>query len=442
MWTMLIRRMTNLPFSSWWRNTLEEISWKSLSGSGWNGMLLLASRGVNMLAQFLLFWAISRQLGQESLGVFSFVVSTIILCSYFSNLGLDTLITREVARRPQSGEELLAQLLGLRLISSLATCLFVNLIFLFLPIDDFTRHQLQMYSLCIFSISICQLFWFFCDAFDRFLLHGALWAANHLLRAFIGISLLYWGGSLDQIITGLVIAEVLSTILSGAVINRRVGRVRIAADPAVWKEALAASWPIAVAGILSVISFRIDMTFLEILRGPAEVGLYSASFKLVEMMHVVPSSLSLAIFPSLSRSWQDVKDPATGILMRKFLRLMAGCGLLCAVGLYCTAPWLIPLIYGDGFLASVPVLQILAVKVFFMFLTLPLSYALIAGGDERRMMGILFLSACGSIAANLILDPIYGQNGAAMATVFSEILLIGGYAWRYRTLPQPGKEEA
>jgi O-antigen/teichoic acid export membrane protein len=43
---------------------------------------------------------------------------------------------------------------------------------------------------------------------------------------------------------------------------------------------------------------------------------------------------------------------------------------------------------------------------------------LIMTGHEKLMRNIVLISACLDILLNIILDPIYGINGAAFATAF------------------------
>src|SRR5437870_3951329 len=107
----------------------------SVLSAGRSGFVLLVSRGINMLSQFCLVLVISRFLGQEALGVFSFVLSTTILATFISNFGLDTLVTREVANDPRQGQNLVSQIIGLKVFTSAAAFLIVNLFFLFSPLE-------------------------------------------------------------------------------------------------------------------------------------------------------------------------------------------------------------------------------------------------------------------------------------------------------------------
>jgi O-antigen/teichoic acid export membrane protein len=406
--------------------------------AGRSSFVLLASRGVNMLSQFFLILIISRSMGRQGLGVFSFVLSTTILASFISNFGLDTLVTREIASQPARGRALVSQVLGLKLCSSLAAYFLVNLVFFFTPLDPSIQRDLAIYSLSIFFSSLSQLLWFYGDAFDRFSLHGVLWASTHILRTVVAASILMRGGSLGSAFLGLVAAEAVALLISWVAINRSLGPLRISASLAEWKVALQKAYVIAVYGLLGALGFRIDVVILQMLRGEHEVGIYSAAFKLVEVMHVLPSSLSLVYFPRFSRTFNTGGIRLTVKLLLRLLVVTMACGIVLSTLLYSVAPHVVQLFYGETFLASTFPLRILVFKIFLMFANLPISYALIAIGEERQATLWAAISAAANILANYLLVPIYGSAGSAVASVLAEALFFFGPAGRILWLFRAG----
>lgn len=398
--------------------------------AGRSSFVLLASRGVNMLSQFFLILIISRSMGQEGLGIFSFVLSTTILASFISNFGLDTLVTREVASRPAQGRELVSQVLGLKLCSSLTAYCLVNLLFFLSPLEPAIQRNLAVYSLSIFFSSLSQLLWFYGDAFDRFNLHGVLWASTHILRTAVAAMLLLQGKGLGAAFIGLVAAELAAFAISWVAYNRTLGPLRFSAKFAGWKDALGRAYIIAVYSLLGALGFRIDVIILQMLRGEYEVGIYSASFKLVEVMHVLPSSLSLVYFPRFSRSYNAGGIRPTVRLLLRLLLVTVACGAVLSALLYAVAPHVIRLFYGEAFGASSDLLRILVIKIFLMFINLPVSYTLIAMREERQATLWAAISAAANILANYLLVPAYGSSGSAVASVLAEVLFFIGPAGR------------
>jgi O-antigen/teichoic acid export membrane protein len=269
-------------------------------------------------------------------------------------------------------------------------------------------------------------------------MHGVLWASTHVLRTVVAAFLLLQGNSLGTALIGLVVAEGVGFCISWVTINRSLGPLRFSASLREWKAAIQKAYVIAIYGLLGALGFRIDVVILQVLKGEYEVGLYSAAFKLVEVMHVLPSSLSLVYFPRFSRAFEAGGIRPTARLLFRLLMVTMVCGILLSITLYATAPQVIRLLYGDSFSDSILPLRILVFKIFLMFANLPISYALIAIGQERQATLWAAISAASNILANYLLVPAFGIIGAATASVLAETLFFFGPAGRILWLFRAG----
>ena len=85
---------------------------------------------------------------------------------------------------------------------------------------------------------------------------------------------------------------------------------------------------------------------------------------------------------------------------------------------------IILLIYGDNFLPSIAMLNILSWAVFLFFINFLLSNILITSGRETINTWNLLGATILNITLNLALIPQYGAIGAAWSTVLCEAVLI------------------
>ncbi|MFA5020704.1 MAG: polysaccharide biosynthesis C-terminal domain-containing protein, partial [Patescibacteria group bacterium] len=83
----------------------------------------------------------------------------------------------------------------------------------------------------------------------------------------------------------------------------------------------------------------------------------------------------------------------------------------------------IPLVFGAAYSSSVLPLQILIASMFFVFLCFPIGALLNACDRQKRHTVNLGLTALASVILNLSLIPILSYNGAAIANLFSYIIL-------------------
>ena len=95
---------------------------------------------------------------------------------------------------------------------------------------------------------------------------------------------------------------------------------------------------------------------------------------------------------------------------------------------------IIGLIYGNGFLFSVKVLDVLVIAISLSFLIFLLSNILIVSGREITNTWSLVGATILNVVLNLAWIPMHGAIGAAWATVVCEIVLIGVLGFQSRKL--------
>jgi O-antigen/teichoic acid export membrane protein len=114
------------------------------------------------------------------------------------------------------------------------------------------------------------------------------------------------------------------------------------------------SLPLASSGILIAVMLRLDQFFLQALRPGVEMGYYIVVVRLFEAAGVLIPSYVSAILPDLARlrsfSLEAYQEKMI-LIYRKIYQV----GLLIAGGSCLLAPWVIPLLFGSQYNASVPV---------------------------------------------------------------------------------------
>ena len=85
-----------------------------------------------------------------------------------------------------------------------------------------------------------------------------------------------------------------------------------------------------------------------------------------------------------------------------------------------------PLIYGESYAYAAPAFSILALALPLFFLNYALTHQVIAWDGQMAYLLIASLALAANIGANLVLVPTQGINGAAAATVLTEIVVTAG----------------
>jgi O-antigen/teichoic acid export membrane protein len=398
-----------------------------------NTLTIFAGRASNALFIFLLTLVVSRQLGPAIFGVFSFLTTVVISANTFSSLGLDIWMVREITKAPEKAKQYFSTILGLKAGTSLATLMLVFLIFQATDLPETTLHLLWILSIALIFNTVSQTLWHYGDCFKEFVYHSFLWAASNIIKSLTGIALVLLYGELELLIIGVVFAEALALILSLYVIRRRFGPFAPKFQFAVWWDFLSRSAPIGLGVIFSVLYFRLDIVMLQLMTDDRVVGFYSAAYKLFEVVVVLPHSLMIVLFPSLVEEFHTDRGKFKISLKKAFIVFFV-VGSSIALVFFGFSNEIIGLIYGNDFLFSIKVLDVLAIAISLSFLIFLLSNILIVSGWEMTNTWSLVGASTLNIVLNLAWIPAYGAIGAAWATVVCEIVLIGVLVFQSRKL--------
>ena len=388
-----------------------------------NTIYIFAGRATNAIFLFLLTLVVSRQLGPALFGVFSFLTAVIVSANCFSNLGLDTWMVREVTKTPAQGKKYLSNIIGLKFATSVFTIALIFVIFSATNLPQTTLNLLWVFSISLIFNTISQTLWHYGNCFKEFIYHSVLWAASNIIKAGFGIAMVLFFHELDFLIWGIVVAEAMATILSFYVIHHRYGPFVPKFQFTLWKDFLVRSSQIALGMIFSVLYFRLDIVMLQLMTEEKIVGFYSAAYKLFEVAVVLPHSFMLVLFPKLVEEFHSDQSQFKS-RFRKALVVYSLIGGVITLALWGFSHGIISFIYGDQFLPSIKVLDILSWAILLFFINFLFSSILIASGRESVNTWGLVGATVLNIILNLALIPLYGAIGAGWATLFCEIGLL------------------
>jgi O-antigen/teichoic acid export membrane protein len=184
--------------------------------------------------------------------------------------------------------------------------------------------------------------------------------------------------------------------------------------------------------ILTVFSY-IDTVMLSLMRNYNEVGLYNAAFKIYEGVAILPTIFWLVLLPRLSELFSTDKGYHKRLAIRSVKYLFV-IGLPAVTYGVLFSDMLINFFFSPEFLPAIITLQILFFGLIFQYPNWMLNATLISMNRQRVIMVFGAVGLGFKVILNLIMIPMYGYNGSAAATIFSEFLLFAAaatYLYRY-----------
>lgn len=367
---------------------------------------------------------LARYLGTVGFGKYSFVFAYLAFFNIITDLGLQQILVREMARDPAIAPKLIGNTYIIRLtLTIFAVVLAMVIINLISYPKDMTSY--------IYVAAFTLLFISFSD------FYGTIFQANlkmeynifaKLSFKILSSGLIFWiifvlQGTLTQIILVLVLSEGVKTLINYS-FSRKFVRPQFEIDFELWKYLLKESLPLALYSVIWIIFFRTDIIMLSIMQGDAPVGIYSAAYKLSEPLWIIPGALLMSLFPIMSASFKSSKErliKSYRLGIRYILIIM----LPLAMGTTLIADKIILLIYGIQFTGSVTALQILIWALVFTSVNLVLINLLVS--MEKQKLNTISITLCAvvNVILNFILIPILSYNGAAIVTVATSALFFG-----------------
>ncbi len=368
-----------------------------------------------------------RILGPEGQGKYWFAIITVGYFEIVTNFGLDTLLTREVAKDPSQGNRYLSNtaILRLLILSGVLPLLFVFLAIwrgLFALSWD-TTAAILLLTLSLIPSSISAALSSLFRAHEKMEYPAALTTVSTILKVTLGLLALLLGYGFVGLAGVSVIVNVVTMSILLYLVMRVFFRPRLEFDLPFNKKMLGLSYPLMINNLLATLFFRVDVTLLQPMKGATVVGWYSTAYKLIEGVNIIPSTFTIAIFPIISRFAQDARESlikAYTLSIKALLIVSLPLALL--VTFY--ARGLILILGGSEYLPhSAIALSLLIWYAPVGFINSVTQYLLIAINQQRFLTRAFIIGLAFNIVANLIFIPSYGYQAASVITILSEIAL-------------------
>lgn len=169
--------------------------------------------------------------------------------------------------------------------------------------------------------------------------------------------------------------------------------------------------------------FKLDLFILQVLKGPAAVGLYSSGYKFFEALIFIGSSYTIAATP-IYRAFLARKSTRARVrskLLRDVLILFFG-----GLGVSITAAWLAPIVIapliGVEFGAGLAVFRTVIFALPFLLVSAVCMNVLYLIKKTHWVVQLFVVQIVFNLIANSIFVPLFSYHASAIITVVSEVL--------------------
>lgn len=187
-----------------------------------------------------------------------------------------------------------------------------------------------------------------------------------------------------------------------------------------WREIAAPVLTYSIAVAAGTLYVRAAIVVVSLLSTERQLGYFSLSFRIVEVLLLIPALLVSAAFPIFARAARDDHERLGYALGRVFEAcLIAGVGLTIALAL--GAPLAIEIMGGAQFAPAAPVLAIQSLVLTATFVNTVWGYGMLSLHLHRTVLVLNVTMLAALVAVLAVLVPLDGARGAAIGTAGVEL---------------------
>lgn len=398
-------------------------------------LLTIASVGQKAIA-FFYFAFIANVLGDETLlGAYFLALVLTTTVGVLDDVGMTSVVIRDTAKNPGGAKELIKNILGWKL------CIIPFTVLLACILPSVLNFSAQATSLVYIAVFVMVA-----DTISVTLygvLRGLHTVKYEAVGVFIGQSLTALGGAIALTTQELDIRYLVYALLIGSTWNALFAAIQVARKLGV--NALVPSWSMGtrpirlgamffLAAIFVKIYSYIDSFTIKVVLGEGAVGVYSIAYKFAYAFQFLPLAFVGALYPAMSAQLDDQEALKKTFLQAEWYLALLGAPII--FGLAALAPEIIGLVYGERYLAAAPVLQLLLVGLWFIFMDFPVGSLLNASGMQRKKTLTMGIAMIINFVANMVLVRIFGIAGAGYSAILTFVTLFcAGFYFAQQVLP-------
>jgi O-antigen/teichoic acid export membrane protein len=395
------------------------------------------SAGARVIAVALSLFSlgiIARYLGKEGFGDYSLILSFLYVFNILADLGLYSLMTREISRPEADEKKIASNIFTLRIVALfIFLALAVAMVWVF-PYTERVKLGVVIASFGYLFLSASQVLMGIFQKHLRIDRAGLADIIGRIIQLGLVIIFIHFKLGLFWLLVSLNISCIANFILNW-IFAKKCVRFGLAFDFPFWKKIIKEAIPIAASIVLTLVYFKFDTIFLSLkfinrssLNQMADVGVYNIAYKILEGLIFFPSMFVGLIMPILSRLAVSDKEQFKKVFQKTFDVLIIFIVPI-VIGLLVLSLPVVVLIGGKDFVDSASVLKILSIAVGLIFFGNLFGVSIIALNKQKIGAYIYLSGMVFSIVTNLIFIPKYSYFGAAWTTVATELLVTTLMFW-------------
>lgn len=386
-----------------------------------NTTAVLTARVIDFLSGLFVMMVLTRYLGPEMFGKYIWIVTLVMIFQPIVNFEIDKIVVRDVAQENSKAEHYFSAAITMKL--------FLALFFLFALLSITWLSGMNMAAMAAFSlIGLSEFFFQFWLIYvalfrvsERMEFESILTAIYRLVHVSGIIIVVFWDLGFLSLFSILLIASITLFVISSIIVRKRFFSIYLLRDFPLFRYFLKESYPLLGSTLFFILLLRLDIVLLKELGGLVEVSLYHIPHNMIMQLSIVPAALITALYPVLSRQFTG-NTAAFSHLIEASEELVWLLSAPVILIFSCISHEIIMVVAGVKYTTAGEVLQLLAPGFLLFFFNYLYSNLLTIRSGQMVLMKRTIIVFWSNLLFDVMLIPLFGARGAAIAKILSYII--------------------
>ena len=391
-----------------------EIFMKYFRNSSW----MLTEYALKIISAIFVSIYVARYLGPEKFGLLSYALAIVAIFMAVSRLGMDSILVRDISKHPEQIKAYMGTAFGL-MFGTAILAMFVLTVLISLFESD-AENKLYIWIIStglIFQTFLAIDYGFQAQVKAKFSSIAKSMALG--LSSIIKIYLVVTKADLQLFAVAYAFDHmIIAIILLATHVIKKQPVFLFAFDRDLVKPMLKSAWPMVLTAAMGILLLKFDQVFIGVMLGNKELGMYTAALRLYEGWIMIPQVIAMSLIPAIVKIKKNSEESYTNKMIQ-FMRVVFFINLMIAIFTTIFSKQIILLLYGEGFYLSADILKIVIWCALIMGIGSVSFRYLINEGMERKIVRIMLVAMLSNMILNLVLIPVFGVHGAAIALLIS-----------------------
>ncbi len=380
---------------------------------------IFSASTISRVFTFLYFTIMARYLGAEQMGIYGYLFVFIGFGNIIADFGINRMLIRDIARQPSLTQSYLTQILSLRALLSILSMMILYGILHLIAKDPVALKLAPLALLAVLPFSFALTFDGALKANEKMRQSAIGTIGFELIKLLLLFAVVKFNWGLWGVFSVILLAYWIYALWLARYLFQAGICFHFASDFYSWQNILKLSFPFALLSLLELIHGRLDLFLLKTLLPDAtQAGYYFVAYRLMDVILILPAALNIVLLPRFSRDFAQDAGRIKANYRKLFLILLI-CGIVLVPIVYWSSDLLIRQLFGEEYIPSINLLRILTISMFCFFIHYANVTFLAASNIQWKIFVFSIVQVTINLAANLVLIPRWGADGAAWANNIS-----------------------